>query len=181
MPAWLLVGTFYGCKTARGTSWLLSCRLWLTWPVTVSESFRPHTEVLNESWMITVCSPQDHHLPVHCLCDWPCGQVGRSHSHCGKHWAAHVSYHELIQSLCTALLAEKEMYSHALACRSITINHPVCVCVLQRSVHVRADTHSFGHRRDQTLRGCVRRRPVWRGARKPLHALFLLSSQSCHS
>lgn len=41
---------------------------------------------------MTILSQQDHHLPVYCLRDRPCGEVCGSHSHCGKHRCAHVSW-----------------------------------------------------------------------------------------
>lgn len=58
----------------------------------------PHgnPEALESALNDSLLSWQDHHLPVHCLCDRPCGQVSGSHSHCGKHRCAHVSSAERI-------------------------------------------------------------------------------------
>lgn len=42
--------------------------------------------------IITALSLQDHHLPLHRLRDWSCGQVGWSHSHSGWHHCTYVSF-----------------------------------------------------------------------------------------
>lgn len=48
--------------------------------------------------VITVCSRQDHRLPLRRLRDRPRGQVGRSHPQCGEQRRAHVSDPEPILS-----------------------------------------------------------------------------------
>jgi len=52
-----------------------------------------------EELVMTVCSQQDHRLPVGRLCDRPRGEVGGSHSLCGKRRCAHVSYLQVIHAL----------------------------------------------------------------------------------
>lgn len=78
---WVWVCSHGGRCETRGAAWIppTTCRL----------------ECVRSAWLqhwVTVCSQQDHHLPVCCLRHRPCGQISGSHSHCGQQGVPHVSY-----------------------------------------------------------------------------------------